>query len=179
MLFGLLVFGAIVLIVFSLAATYNRLVAAAERTSGTWHELENVLRQRHDEIPKLIEICEARLPDARADLERLLAARAAILEARQRRSAEALSRAERGLRKELRGLVARAVEHPELGASPAFALLRQRHATLEAEITDRRDLYNEAVVQYNAAIARPPGNLAALIGGFRPLQTLEADTGPV
>ena len=179
MLFGLLVFGAIVLIVFSLAATYNRLVAAAERTTRAWNELESVLRQRHDEIPKLIELCERHLPEARADIERVRTARAATLEARQRRDAEALRHAERGLRAELRSLIARAAAHTELGTSPAFGLLRQRHATLDGEIAERRDLYNEAVVQYNAAIARPPGNIAALLGGFRPLHPLEADTGTV
>lgn len=178
MLFGLLVFGAIVLIVFSLAATYNGLVAAAERAARAWNELETLLRQRHDEIPKLIEFCEPHVPGARAELERVLAARTAVLEARQRRDAEALNRAERALRAELRTLMARAEETPQLAGSPAFGLLRQRNATLDAEIAERRDLYNGAVAEHNAAIGRPPGNVVALLSGFRPLPRLDADAPP-
>ena len=67
MLFGLLVFGVIVVIVFSFVATYNRLVAAAEKATRAWNDLDAVLRQRHDEIPKLVEMCEPHLPhDARS-----------------------------------------------------------------------------------------------------------------
>jgi LemA protein len=66
MLFGLLVFAAIVVAVFSLATTYNSLVAAAERTTRAWNNLDALLRQRDDEIPKLIEMCEPHLKSARA-----------------------------------------------------------------------------------------------------------------
>src|SRR5574341_1359466 len=39
----------------------------------------------------------------------------------------------------------RAAAHPSLVASPAFSLLRQRQATLDLELKDRRDGYNDAV----------------------------------
>ena len=61
MLFGLLVFGAIVWSVFSFVATYNRLVAAAEKATRAWNDLDALLRQRHDEIPKIVEMCEPHL----------------------------------------------------------------------------------------------------------------------
>jgi LemA protein len=175
MLFGLLVFGAIVLLVFWLATTYNGLVATAERTTSAWQELESLLTQRHDELPKFIEFCEPHLRGARADSERALAARSAVVEARQKRDAIALNRAERALRGELGALVARAAASPELGPSPAFGLLRQRHATLDTEIDERRALYNQAVAEHNAALRRPLGNVVALLGGFRALRTLDGD----
>ena len=65
MLFGLLVFGAIVAFVFSFVATYNGLVAAAEKATRAWNELDALLRQRHDEIPKLVEICEPHMQKER------------------------------------------------------------------------------------------------------------------
>jgi len=175
MLFGLLVFVAIVMVVFSLAATYNHLVAAAERTTSAWNNLDTVLRQRHDEIPKLIDMCEPHLRSARAAFDGVLEARAAVLGARQTRDAEALGRAERALRVELTTLIAAAASHPELAASPAFGLLRQSSATLDHEIAERQDLYNDAVLQYNASISRIPGNIVATLSGFSPLRPLNVD----
>jgi len=175
MLFGLIVFGAIVLVVFLLAATYNGLVTAAERTTRAWNELDALLRQRHDEVPKLIELCERHLKGERAAFERVLAARTEVFGARQTRAADALSRAETTLRTELAALIALAAGNAELGASPAFDMLRQRNSTLDGEITERRALYNEAVARYNSAIARLPGNVVAVLGGFRPLPALGVD----
>jgi LemA protein len=157
MLFGLIVFGAIVLVVFVLAATYNGLVTATERAARAWNELDALLRQRHDEIPKLIEICEPHLTRERAAFDRVLAARTEVFGARQTRAADALSRAETTLRTELAALIALAASN--------------------AELAERRALYNEAAARYNAAIARLPGNVVAVLGGFRPLAALDAETG--
>ncbi len=174
MLFGLLVFGAIVLTVFAFVATYNKLVAVAEKAMSAWNDLDALLRQWHDEIPKLIDMCESHLPSERACSERLLEARSSVFAARQTRDADALGGAERALRAAVTELLDRAAKQPNLAASPAFGLVRQRHATLEAEIAERRDRYNEAVRNYNAAIGGVPGKVVALIGEFPPLRALEA-----
>ena len=66
MLFGLLVFGAIVRVLFAFVTTYNGLVAAAEKATRAWNDLDALLRQLHDEIPKLAETCEPHLANERA-----------------------------------------------------------------------------------------------------------------
>lgn len=177
MLFGLLVFGAIVALVFATVATYNGLVAAAEKATRAWNELDVLLRQRHDEIPKLVESCEPHMQKERPVLDRLLEARTAVFAARQTRNADDLSRAEATLRAAATEFMTRAGEHADLAASPAFSLLRQRQATLDLEIKDRRDRYNEAVGAYNAAITRAPGRLVAFVGEFPPLRPLEFTAG--
>jgi hypothetical protein len=73
-------------------------------------------------------------------------------------------------------LLARAASHPELAHDAAFAVLRQRHESLEAEIADRRSRYNAAVRDYDAASGGVLGRLVAFIGQFPPLRQLEADT---
>lgn len=174
MLFGLLVFGVIVVVVFSFVTTYNRLVAAAEKATRAWNNLDALLVQRHDEIPKVVEVCEPHLPHERALFERLLEARAAVFAARQTRDADALSRAEGSLRAAATELVRdRAAKVPELAASPAFGMITQRHATLDLELAERRDGYNAAVRDYNAAINRLPGSVVALLGEFPPLRPLD------
>jgi LemA protein len=176
MLFGLIVFGVIVAILFSFVATYNKLVAAAEKATRAWNDLDALLRQWHDEIPKLVETCAPHLRGEHASFEQLLEARSAVFAARQTRDADALGGAERRLRVLVTGLLTRAAAHAELTASPAFALLRQRHATLDTEIAERRDRYNEAAREYNAARGRAPGRIVALTGEFPALRPLETSS---
>ncbi len=173
MLFGILVFGAIVGVVFAFVATYNGLVAAAEKAARAWNDLDTLLRQRHDEIPKIAEICEPHFANERAYVMRLLEARTAVFAARQTRDADELGRAEAELRAAAAALMARAAAHPDLVASPAFGLLRQRQATLDLELKERRDGYNDAVREYNAAIGRVPGRVVALLTAFPPLRPLD------
>ena len=163
--------------VFAFVGVYNRLVAAAEKATGAWNELDSLLRQRHDEIPKIIEMCEPYLRGDRTLLDRLLEARAAVFAARQTRDAESLGRAELALRAAATALMARAAAQPELVASPAFSLQRQRQATLDLELKDRRDRYNESVREYNAAIGgRGLSGLVALVGSFPPLRPLDFES---
>jgi LemA protein len=173
MLFGLLVFGVIVGAVFAFVATYNGLVTAAEKAARAWNDLDTLLRQRHDEIPKLAEMCEPHLANDRPLVDRLLEARSAVFAARQTRDAAELGHAEARLRAAATALMTRAEARPELAASPAFGLLRQRQATLDLELKDRREGYNDAVRAYNAAIGRVPGRVVALVGAFPPLRTLD------
>jgi LemA protein len=172
MLFGLLVFGAIVAVIFGYVTIYNGLVAAADRATHAWSELDALLRQRHDEIPRLVEACEPHVAEHELG-ERLLEARAAVFAARQTRDADELARAEAALRAAAGALMARAEAAPELAASPAFGLLRQRQATLEVELAERRDRYNEAVRAYNTAVGRLPGRVVALVAAFPRLRPLE------
>lgn len=173
MLFGLFVFGAIVAAVFAFVAIYNGLVAAAEKATRAWNELDALLRQRHDEIPRIVEACEPHLAAERALLDRVLEARSAVFAARQTRDADELGRAEARLRVAATALMTRAEAKAELAASPAFGLLRQRQATLDLELKDRGDRYNDAVRAYNGAISRVPGRLVALVAAFPPLRPLD------
>jgi LemA protein len=175
MLSGLLVFGAIVAAVFAFVAVYNRLVAAADKATSAWNDVDALLRQRHDELPKLAEMCEPHLRDDGALVERLLEARAAVFAARQTRDADELGSAEAKLRTAATALMTRAAEHPALVSSPAFGLLRQRQATIELELKDRRDRYNDAVRDYNSAIGRVPGNVVALVAAFPRFRPLDLE----
>jgi LemA protein len=166
MLSGLLVFGVIVAAVFAFVAVYNGLVDAADKATTAWNDLDALLRQRHDEIPKITEMCEPHLAGERAVLDRVLEARAAVFAARQTRDADALVGAEAQLRAAATALMARAAAHSQLIASPAFSLARQRQATLDLELKQALDRYNDAVRRYDAAMGRLPGNVVALLAAF-------------
>jgi len=176
---GLLVFAAILALVFAFVTIYNRLVEAADKATSAWNDLDVLLRQRHDEIPGLIEMCERYFGSDRAVLDRFLEARAAVFAGRQTRDADALGRAEVELRAAATALMARAEAKPELASSPAFGMARQRQATLDLELKAGLDRYNDAVRAYNAAIGRVPGNVVALVGAFPRLRPLDFErAGP-
>ena len=176
MLFGLLVFGAIVGGAIWFVAAYNSLEAASNRALQAWGNLDALLRQRHDEIPKLIELCERELRHDRPAFDRALDARAEILGARQIRDAKALGNAERALRAAVADVLARATANAALAADNGFGVLTQRLAALDTGIAERAALYDDAVSQNNAAIQRFPGIVVAALGGFRRL--VPVDLGP-
>lgn len=169
MLFGLLVFGTIVATVIWFVTAYNTLVAAAQRADQAWGNMDALLRQRHDEIQKLVEMCQPYLKYEQATFDRVLEARTEVFGARQTQDAAALCGAEKTLRSELRHLLGLAAANADLKADPTLAGLQQRVATLETGIVERGALYNAAAQQNNEALGRFPGSIVAVLGGFRPL----------
>ncbi len=175
MLFGLLLFGSIVGAVVWFVAAYNNLLAAVHRSSQAWGNVDALLRQRHDEISSLVEICQRYLKYEQATFDRVIDARNAVFGARQTEDTAALSAAESELRAALAALYERASASAELIADQRFVVLRERLTALDVGIGERRALFNEAVQQTNAAIGRFPGSIVALLGGFRSRAPFEVD----
>jgi LemA protein len=173
MFLGFVVFVAIVAAFLWYVATYNNLIAVRERVAQAWSSIDVLLRERHDELPKLVDTCEQYMKHERELLDRVLEARASIFGARHSSDPADLGRAESDLRRELGKLFARVESYPEITASQAFLILEQRIAGLETGISERRKLYNAAVDENNAAIEQFPGNVLAGMGGFRRAKPLE------
>ena len=176
MLVGIVVFVAIVVAVIWFVSSYYNLVAARQRVTQSWANLDALLRQRHDELARFTDLCSQHLKYRQPAIDRVLEARSEVFGARHTGDAAALGPAEETLRDALAGLLAAVDETPSLASLPASAALRQRLAALETGIAERRAIYNDAVSENNLAIARFPNNLVAVMGGFRtaPLFDLDA-----
>src|SRR5215831_18279198 len=76
---------------------YNGLVSLKNNIGRSWANIDVLLKQRHDELPKLVKTCEGYMQHERAVFDRLSEARGALASARtieQRADAESeLSRA--------------------------------------------------------------------------------------
>ena len=131
---------------------YNGLVRLKHGVGKAWANIDVLLRQRHEELPKLVETCKQYMQHERATLERVIAARNAVASARERHDMQALGQAESGLRAGLGKLFALAENYPQLKADESFRHLQQRISALESGIADRRELYNEAVNLNNVRI---------------------------
>ena len=157
-------------------AVYNGLVRVRAAVKLAWSDIDVLLVQRHDELPKLVEVCKQYMQYEGGTLERVMRARSGVEAARSSGSLSSLGPAERELRTGLTGLYAVAEKYPELKASEPFRHLQQRISGLETAIADRREVYNDAVNTNNVRIDTFPDVLVARLGpaGERPLHGLGA-----
>jgi LemA protein len=177
MLDGLLAFALIVIAVVWLVVAYNNLDAAAQRTALAWGNVDALLKQRHDELPRFLDACRPHLPQHQALLQRIGQANAAVFAARQSRETTALGRAENELRASLAELIGALQTRPDLRADDGFAAVWKRLASLETGLDERRAIFNDAARQNNAAVRHFPGNVVALLGGFRPVPPFDVEAG--
>jgi LemA protein len=154
---------------------YNGLVALRESVRQAWANIDVLLKQRHDELPKLIETCKLYLQYEQETLEKVMRARAAVSSASQRRDMNALAGAEQELRSSIGQLYAVAERYPDLKANESFQQLQGRITALETAIADRREYYNEEVRLNNTRLAQFPAVLVAQKCGFAPAQLLKID----
>jgi LemA protein len=152
---------------------YNNLVRVKHNVALAWSNIDVSLKQRHDELPKLVELCKQYMGYERETLERVVRARGAVAEAGRRHDLRALGKAEGELRAGLGQLFALAEGYPDLKANDSFRALAQRVSHLEDTIADRRELYNDSANLNNQRIEQFPDLLVARVIGSRAFDLLE------
>jgi LemA protein len=152
---------------------YNNLVNLKHAVSKAWSNIDVLLKQRHDELPKLVETCKQYMKYEQETLERVMKARAAVSSAMQRGDVGAIGTAESEMRIGLGNLFAVAENYPELKANESFLHLQSRITGLENSIADRREYYNETVNNNNVRIEQFPDVILARQFNFRPAELLE------
>ncbi|HNQ05541.1 MAG TPA: LemA family protein [Thiobacillaceae bacterium] len=175
---GAIIFWALVAIVLIYGIfVYNGLVQLKHNVSKAWSNIDVLLKQRHDELPKLVEACKQYKQFEQDTLRQVTEARARVQAASQAQDIPALGLAEGALRVGLGQIFAVAEAYPELRANEQFAQLMQRITGLEEGIADRREFYNESVNINNVRIEQFPDSFVARMFGFgpRPLLTFKAD----
>jgi len=148
-------------------STYNRFVQLKHNVTKAWANIDVLLKQRNDELPKLVETCRQHMRFERDTLDKVTRARAMIADAREKVNVPALGAAETLLRGALVRLFAVAEAYPELRSNENFRQLQTRITQLENAIADRREFYNESVNLNNVRIEQIPDNIVAGIGAFR------------
>lgn len=152
---------------------YNGLVQLKHNVAKAWANIDVLLKQRHDELPKLVETCRQYMKYEQETLERVMQARARVSAAREAHDVGALGQAEGDLRSGLAHLFAVAEAYPELKANEAFRHLQARITELENAIADRREFYNESVNVNNVRIEQFPDVIVARLFGFGPAELLQ------
>ncbi|CAG0987417.1 Protein LemA [Methylophilaceae bacterium] len=151
---------------------YNSLVSIKNNVSKAWANIDVLLKQRHDELPKLVDTCKQYMQHEQDTLEKVVQARTRVSEAREAHDVAALGVAEGALRAGLGNLFALAEAYPDLKANEHFLHLQARISSLENAIADRREFYNDSVNINNIRIQQFPDLIVARVCGFFPFQML-------
>jgi LemA protein len=171
--FGFLILALLVIIVIYAIIIYNSLVTLKHNTSKSWSNIDVLLKQRHDELPKLVETCKQYMQHEKATLEQVMLARAGVASAREKTDINALGAAETKLRQGLINLFAVAEAYPDLKANESFQHLQTRITGLEDAIADRREFYNDSVNNNNIRIEQFPDVIIARFFNFKAFDLLE------
>ncbi|MEK6663595.1 MAG: LemA family protein [Pseudomonadota bacterium] len=155
-----------------LVMLYNSLVQVKHNVSKAWANIDVLLKQRHDELPKLVETCKQYMKFEQETLERVMQARSRVASAREAQDIGALGQAEGALRMGLGNLFALAEAYPDLKTNETFQHLQARISGLENAIADRREFYNESVNINNVRIEQFPDVVIARTFNFKPFELL-------
>jgi LemA protein len=146
---------------------YNELVRLRNENDRAWANIDVLLKQRHDEIPNLVETAKGYMQHERQTLEAVTRARAISMNAStigQKAQADMLTTGA------LRGLFAVAENYPQLQANESFLRLQNRISELEEKIADRREFFNDDVNTYNTRIGEFPEVFLAILMNLKPRQ---------
>jgi LemA protein len=156
-----------------LIGIYNGLVSLRENVKTAWANIDVLLKQRHDELPKLVETCKRYMQFEQETLEKVMRARAYVSQASTSGNVAAVGAAEQQLRAGVGRLFAVAESYPQLKSDETFKQLQGRITALEESIADRRELYNDQVNLNNIRVKVFPDVVIAQRFGFPPAQLLE------
>jgi LemA protein len=152
---------------------YNGLVRLRESVKVAWANIDVLLKQRHDELPKLVDACKRYMQFEQETLEKVMRARSAVIQAAGQGNVAAVGAAEQQLRTGIGQLFAVAENYPQLKSDETFKHLQSRISRLEESIADRREFYNDQVNLYNIRVKVFPDALIAGSFSFSPSQLLE------
>ncbi len=150
------------------ASIYNSLVQVKHNVDQAWSNIDVLLKQRTDELGKLIDAVKGYLGYERDLLTRLTTLRSQVGRGGPDESRMA---AEREIGAGMGRLFALAENYPDLKSSGNFLDLQKRITALEEQIAHRREFYNDAVNINNSRMEQVPDRLLAAAAGLlrRPL----------
>jgi LemA protein len=168
-------FGALLILALYFVLIFNRLVSLKHETLKAWSNIDVLIRQRHEELPKLVEACKQYLRHERETLSEVLQARADVSNANACHDIKRLGEAEVQLRRSVSRLLAVVEAYPVLRADQSFRRLEERISGLENAIADRREFFNDCVNSSNVRREQFPDLIVARLFGFEAFELLQFD----
>ena len=162
------------ILVFSFIGTYNGMAQGREKVDTARSNIDTVLQRRADLIPNLVSTVKALSNHELAALEKVTAARAAMVGASN--TADKLA-ANDELTAAINALVVSVEAYPEISSATAYTSLMDELSGTENRIAVARRDYNESVKTYNNKIITFPGNIIAGMFGFEKEAYYEASAG--
>jgi len=142
---------------------YNSLVRLKNNIKKAWSNIDVLLKQRHDELTKLLSTVKGYMKHEREVLEKVTQARTAFMDAK---TVADKAGADNLMTGALKTLFAVAENYPELKADKSFNQFQNRISEIENQIADRREFYNDSVNTFNIRIEQIPDVIIARILGY-------------
>jgi LemA protein len=155
-----------------LITIYNGLVAIKNDVDKAWANIDVLLKQRHDELTKLLDVTKGYAEFERDTLTKITQARSQY---QQAVAVDQKVQADQSMTSALRGFFAVAENYPDLKANSNFQMLEQRISSLESQIADRREFYNDSVNTLNIRIQQVPDTFVASFMQLTPRAMLKID----
>jgi LemA protein len=153
---------------------YNGLVRLRNENDRAWANIDVLLKQRHDEIPNLVETVKGYMRHEERTLLAVTQSRAFSMNAA---SIGQKAVADIQVATALQGLFAVAENYPQLRANENFVQLQKRITEIEECIADRREFFNADVATYNTRIGQIPDVFIANYMGLKPRQMFKVSEG--
>ncbi len=138
--------------------TYNAFIQLKADIPKALANIDVLLKQRHDELPKLIASVKGYMKHEKGTLTELTQARTAWMKAK---TIEQKAKLDNQISEALKTIFAVAENYPQLRASENFQHLQQRISGIENELADRREFYNDSTTTFNVRIKQFPANIVA------------------
>ena len=164
----------LVVLGFLVVTTYNSVVVLRQQVAKAWANIDVALKQRHDELPNLVEAVRDVMAYERETLIRVTRLRAAYSPTDPIPSQAATSEATSAAVRQLFAVVER---YPEIRSQANVLRLQGEIERLEQVIADRRELYNDTVYRLNTRIRSFPTNLFAALFGWQASPFFRAPAG--
>lgn len=153
----------IVILIGYFISVYNSLVRLKNNIKKAWSNIDVLLKQRHDELTKLMNTVKGYMKHEESVLTGITKARTAFLDAQ---SVGDKAKADNVMAGALKSLFAVAENYPDLKANTSFLQFQDRISDIENQIADRREFYNDSVNTFNIRIEQIPDVFIARMLGY-------------
>ncbi|MDE3180021.1 MAG: LemA family protein [Acidobacteriota bacterium] len=144
--------------VYLLVRSGRQLRRFSNQLDRDWLDIEVLIKQMSDNLPRLIQTCRSYMPQNQASLQLAAAARKAQQNAASARErSEAASKAS----KAVRALLSEANLIEGLKSNSTYIQIQNQLVETEERIEDRREAFNDDVSRFNSRLGRFPGSLSA------------------
>src|SRR3989344_2369028 len=168
----LVVILAVVGIVGYIIAIFNGLIRLKNDINKAIGNIDVLLKQRYDELPKLIDTVKGYMKYEKNVLTEITKARS--LYTKSGADIHKKAEADNMLTGALKTLFAVAENYPQLKANESFMHLQSRISGIENELADRREFYNDSVNTFNIRIQSIPDIIVARMLGYTAREMFKA-----
>jgi LemA protein len=175
--------GILALVFISGCSSFNSLSSKDEEINKQWQQVEVRYQARLDKTGNLLAIVEKAGAFEKGTLIEVMEARSAATQVKisvdelTPENIAKFQKAQNALGSSLGRLMAVAENYPQLQTIDAFRDFQAEYASMENTISRERNLFNEAVGDYNTSLRKFPRNLWARLFDFSKRAYFKSDEG--